>query len=257
MLDVHPPHSPTHTWRDFLLHIATIVCGLLIAIGLEQSVEALHNRHARHQLLEDVHSEFESNHHKNQLTLQSLAALRIYLVALNRVLTLKQSGKPATLDPSLDERRQLQLYGSSMAAWQSAKESGRAALLSSAQIRLYDRFDAQLDYRHDEITAFGESVYAMQAFEERFRDTSVTMWWGAGSSTPDLAAMSQPQLAQYQALVATTISNVDRVASRTQVIEALNDALFHGAKTEDDLVKASYGPFRVSKASQDSLPSTK
>ena len=25
MLDVHPPHNPTHTWPDFLIHIATIV----------------------------------------------------------------------------------------------------------------------------------------------------------------------------------------------------------------------------------------
>jgi hypothetical protein len=39
MLDVHPPHNPTHTWRDFLLHIATIVIGLFIAVGLEQTVE--------------------------------------------------------------------------------------------------------------------------------------------------------------------------------------------------------------------------
>ena len=42
MLDVHPPHNPTHTWRDFFIHIATIVIGLLIAIGLEQSVEAFY-----------------------------------------------------------------------------------------------------------------------------------------------------------------------------------------------------------------------
>jgi hypothetical protein len=39
MLDVHPLHSPTHTWKDFFLHIATIVIGLLIAVGLEQTVE--------------------------------------------------------------------------------------------------------------------------------------------------------------------------------------------------------------------------
>jgi len=44
MLDVHPPHNPTHTWRDFFIHIATIVLGLLIAIGLEQTVEYLHQR---------------------------------------------------------------------------------------------------------------------------------------------------------------------------------------------------------------------
>ena len=50
MLDIHPPHHAASTWRDFLIHIATIVIGLLIAIGLEQAVEAIHRRHERHQL---------------------------------------------------------------------------------------------------------------------------------------------------------------------------------------------------------------
>ena len=44
MLDVHAPHSPTHTWKDFFIHIATICIGLLIAIGLEQTVEAIHHK---------------------------------------------------------------------------------------------------------------------------------------------------------------------------------------------------------------------
>lgn len=44
MLDVHPPHASPLTWRDFLLHIATITVGLLIAIGLEQTVEYFHHR---------------------------------------------------------------------------------------------------------------------------------------------------------------------------------------------------------------------
>ena len=34
MLDIHPPHTPTHTWKDFFIHIATIGLGLLIAVGL-------------------------------------------------------------------------------------------------------------------------------------------------------------------------------------------------------------------------------
>jgi hypothetical protein len=43
MLDVHAPHQTVHTWQDFLLHIATIVVGLLIAVGLEQTVEHIHH----------------------------------------------------------------------------------------------------------------------------------------------------------------------------------------------------------------------
>jgi hypothetical protein len=45
MLDVHPPHEAAHTWKDFFIHIATIVIGLLIAVGLEQTVEWLHRKH--------------------------------------------------------------------------------------------------------------------------------------------------------------------------------------------------------------------
>ena len=44
MLDVHPPPHAAHAWRDFFVHIATIVIGLLIALGLEQSVEGIHHR---------------------------------------------------------------------------------------------------------------------------------------------------------------------------------------------------------------------
>lgn len=44
MLDVHPPHAAAHTWRDFFIHIATIVVGLCIAVCLEQTVEFVHHR---------------------------------------------------------------------------------------------------------------------------------------------------------------------------------------------------------------------
>ena len=43
-LDVHPAHHAATTWRDFFIHIATIVLGLLIAVGLEQRVEHFHHR---------------------------------------------------------------------------------------------------------------------------------------------------------------------------------------------------------------------
>jgi hypothetical protein len=45
MLDVHPIHAPVHGWRDFFIHIATIVVGLCIAVGIQQAVEFFHNRY--------------------------------------------------------------------------------------------------------------------------------------------------------------------------------------------------------------------
>ncbi len=61
MLDVHPPHHAANTWRDFFIHIATICVGLLIAIALEQSVEALHRHHQRNELRQELRTEAEEN----------------------------------------------------------------------------------------------------------------------------------------------------------------------------------------------------
>jgi hypothetical protein len=49
MFDIHPPHSPIHGWRDFLVQLVTITAGLLIALALEGLVEWLNHRHIMHQ----------------------------------------------------------------------------------------------------------------------------------------------------------------------------------------------------------------
>jgi hypothetical protein len=61
MLDVHVPH-PTHTWKDFFIHIATIVIGLVIAIGLEQTVEAVHHHREVAETREALHQERLQNY---------------------------------------------------------------------------------------------------------------------------------------------------------------------------------------------------
>jgi hypothetical protein len=63
MLDVHAPHQSANTWKDFFIHIATIVIGLLIAVGLEQTVEHFHHDHQVAQIREslDVERRFNGN----------------------------------------------------------------------------------------------------------------------------------------------------------------------------------------------------
>src|ERR1035441_4939530 len=61
MLDFHPPHEALHTWKGFFIHIATIVIGLCIAVGLEQTVEFFHHRHQVAETREALRVERESN----------------------------------------------------------------------------------------------------------------------------------------------------------------------------------------------------
>jgi hypothetical protein len=61
MLDVHPPHSSVHSWRDFLTHLATITIGLFIALMLEAGVAALHHRHLVREARENIRTELRQN----------------------------------------------------------------------------------------------------------------------------------------------------------------------------------------------------
>src|ERR1700759_2683587 len=61
MLDVHPPHQSIHGWRDFFIHIATITIGLLIAIGLEQTVEYIHHRSQLSDARREIAAELDDN----------------------------------------------------------------------------------------------------------------------------------------------------------------------------------------------------
>jgi hypothetical protein len=61
MLDVHAPHEAVYTWQGFFIHIVTIVIGLLIAIGLEQTVEVFHHRHQVAEAREALQLELQQN----------------------------------------------------------------------------------------------------------------------------------------------------------------------------------------------------
>ncbi len=60
-MDVHPPHQPIHTWRDFFIHLVTITIGLLIALSLEATVEWLHHRHLVEEARGSIRREMDEN----------------------------------------------------------------------------------------------------------------------------------------------------------------------------------------------------
>jgi hypothetical protein len=61
MLDIHAPGHPVFGIRDFFIHLLTITAGLLIALGLEAGVEAMHHRHQRIEADANLRSELGDN----------------------------------------------------------------------------------------------------------------------------------------------------------------------------------------------------
>jgi hypothetical protein len=74
MLDVHPPHETAHTWTDFLIHIATIVVGLIIAIGLEQTVEHIHQHQQVREARAMLRQELDGNRRNLAVNITSIDA---------------------------------------------------------------------------------------------------------------------------------------------------------------------------------------
>jgi hypothetical protein len=100
MLDIHPPRDAAHTWKDFWIHLGTISIGLLIALGLEQCVVAVHHLHERHRLEQALRLEANKNLILMDIDNQYFDATLPWLVQLRaKVDTLRESGGKAKFEP--------------------------------------------------------------------------------------------------------------------------------------------------------------
>lgn len=121
MLDVHAPEHGIHGGRDFFLHLFTITCGLLIALGLEASVEAMHHRHQRQEAEEKIRQEIRTNAETLKKDEAGVLAERETMQGFIRLLRLTTQGeaverKPIKLDFSEEEIPD--------AAWRTASSTG-------------------------------------------------------------------------------------------------------------------------------------
>jgi hypothetical protein len=162
MIDVHVPHKSEHTWTDFFIHIATIAVGLLIAIGLEQTVEAIHHHHQRRQLQADLHDEAVNNRAiiAHDLRIQNLEPW--FQQAIDAVDSAKPSqgkiGITLPLAPCIAGSvgtAAYRYFAPSEAVWTTARESSLVGLLPVEQARM----NARLSHNYALLANSREEVY--------------------------------------------------------------------------------------------------
>ena len=59
-MEIHKPHA-AKTWKEFFIELGTIVISILIALGLEQAVEAVHDRARAAQAQANIHDEIAAD----------------------------------------------------------------------------------------------------------------------------------------------------------------------------------------------------
>lgn len=139
MLDVHPPHSATHTWKDFFIHLATIVVGLLIAVGLEQLVEHMHHRHQLSEAREALRNERDSN--REAFADDVRETRRQTAAMLNNLIVLRYLQQhPGTAQDKLPGILVWHAYRPvySDSAWKTTQQSGVTALMPQSEVRAND-----------------------------------------------------------------------------------------------------------------------
>jgi hypothetical protein len=153
MLEVHAPHEKVHSLRDFLVHIAAITIGLLLALGLESLVEWQHHRNEARAALERLAQEVAHN----RLVLQDDMRLgdateanhRAALAVLGRL-----RGHSLRPDDRLVFVRKYSRLNSS--AWTVVRESGAGRYIPYEIMARY----AEIYETQDVVNAMATSIYA-------------------------------------------------------------------------------------------------
>jgi len=193
MLDVHPPHHAANTWRDFFTHIATIVVGLLIAVGLEQTVEYVHHRREGAELRERLHAEsmqiLQDAHRAEAAQIFQKHWLEIRLEEARSAVW---QHKP--LPPQVPDNRPY-FANPDIPQWRAAQSSGLTARLTSAEITGY----AEVEYVQTRLLEF---EVARRKAEDQVRVLNRELPSLPGGEPDFQAANPQFTLAYLQALSA-------------------------------------------------------
>ena len=202
MLDVHPPHEPVHSWREFLLHIATITIGLFIALMLEAAVEGLHHRHIVREARETIRHEVEQNH---ALAVDDLRFLQedIDRMQSNLVTIHALAANPKDFHGHLQFTMSWSSFGD--AAWRSSRDMGALAYMPYSEVQGYSDLYGQQDLvRQQAIDIFTRQVLSA---------TPVVMETDMSRLSPD----------EIRSLLHDTAASALTLTSLKQIVQQLDE----------------------------------
>jgi hypothetical protein len=244
MLEVHAPHQSVHTWKDFLVHIAAIALGLLMAIGLEQAVEYVHHRHQAELIEAQMRTVLQSNLKTDADTLKRLSLVRTYLTELQAAISSHLKGQaPATAQPLDYQRLRVFVILPGLAPFDAAKANGTVAWLPVNRIRLYTRVVLARDLVMTMRDRWFLGVMALEEFQEQFVDSTGTIESGGVSKPPDLSKLTAAQLEEYLKVVSALIKRNDAFTQRLIILDFEFKQILDGAPDEDALVRAMIKKF--------------
>jgi hypothetical protein len=173
VFEVHAPHEAVHSWKDVLVHIAIIVVGLLIALGLDEAAQYVHHRREVAEVREELRAEREVN---KQLFERETATWRWEAAELeNNLMVLAYLKEhPGTPDEKLPGSLAWfrDSAGYREAAWDAAQSSGVTSLMPQEEVEGYEHTYHELKAISDAEALMWESM--INAFRYQLTDTRLS-----------------------------------------------------------------------------------
>jgi len=133
-MEIHAPHHPIMSLREFMVHLLTVTVGILIALGLEQSVETYHHHRLAAEARENMLIEVRDNQKELDKHLADLGKLqqdREHGIGLvDRLLAHKHLGSEEVV---------LNFSGATLnsASWTTASTVGAMAYMEYGEVKRF------------------------------------------------------------------------------------------------------------------------
>lgn len=136
-MDIHPPHGSIHSFKDFCLHLLTVILGILIALSLEGLIEWRHHRSLAEEARSNLTAEIREN---RQLLTGGLAAapaaeqrLKATIEAIEAYRKNHRDDRTSKLNWSFG------LFPLSGTAWSTAASTGALGYMEYSNVQGYTR----------------------------------------------------------------------------------------------------------------------
>jgi len=202
-VDIHPPHGPITSWRDFAVHLTTIIIGILIALSLEGLLEWRHHRALVHEADRNIAAEVDANAAELKTAQQELQSSDKQLQQILSLIHRVQADRRTKPDKVAFDWTVSELHQTS---WSTASSTGAVGYMDYDQVKRYTRtYDLQAEFMLQQQRGLQSSlaVQALSSLLDR-----------------DLKKVSDAELSDAERTVALAVANARALE---QIGQALAD----------------------------------
>jgi hypothetical protein len=182
-VDVHAPHHPIMSWKEFLVHLLAITIGLLIAVGIEGLVELLREHTLVKEARQTLREEIQFNSDRMADALPEIETEKTSVANSIKFLTriVERPKDKAAQTGSISAN--YSLIGLHDTAWRTAQATNALAYMPYAEAQRYsDIYGSQKDFTDQENKLVEDEAQLLGVFAKTD--------FGHGDVTPETAGLA-------------------------------------------------------------------